>query len=40
VEYKESELGKLRSEKNKKNVAEKKHHHTMGPCGYKIAEPK
>jgi hypothetical protein len=40
VEYKESELGKLRSEKNKKNAAKKKYHHMMGPCSYKTAEPK
>jgi hypothetical protein len=40
VEYKESELGKLRSEKNKKNAAKKKYHHTMGPGCYKTAEPK
>jgi hypothetical protein len=40
VEYKESELGKLRSTKNKINAAKKKYHHTMGPGGYKITEPK
>jgi hypothetical protein len=40
VEYKESELGKLRSEKNKRNIAKKKYHHTMGLGGYKTAEPK
>jgi hypothetical protein len=40
VEYKESELGKLRSAKNKKNVAKKVYHHTMGPGGYKTVEPK
>jgi hypothetical protein len=40
VEYKESELGKLRSDKNKINAAKKKYHHTLGPGGYKIVEPK
>jgi hypothetical protein len=40
VEYKESELGKLRSTKNNINAAKKKYHHMMGPSGYKIAEPK
>jgi hypothetical protein len=40
VEYKESKLGKLRSAKNKINAAKKKYHHTMGPGGYNIAEPK
>jgi hypothetical protein len=40
VEYKESELGKLRSAKNKINVTKKKYHHTLGPGGYKTAEPK
>jgi hypothetical protein len=40
VEYKESELGKLRSAKNKINATKKKYHYTMGPGGYKFAEPK
>jgi hypothetical protein len=40
VEYKESELGKQRSEKNKRNAGKKKYHHTMGPGGYKTAKPK
>jgi hypothetical protein len=40
VEYKEYELGKLRSKNNKKNDAKKKYHHTMGPGGYKTTEPK
>jgi hypothetical protein len=40
VEYRESELGKRRSAKNKINAAKKKYHHTMGPGGYKIAESK
>jgi hypothetical protein len=40
VEYKESELGKLRSKKNQLNAAKKKYHHTLGPGGYKRAEPK
>jgi hypothetical protein len=40
VEYKESKLGKLRSKKNEINAAKKKYHHTLGPCGYKRAEPK
>jgi hypothetical protein len=40
AEYKESELGKLRSKKNKINATKKKYHHTMGPGGYKIVEPK
>jgi hypothetical protein len=40
VEYKESELGRLRSKKNQLNAAKKKYHHTLGPGGYKRAEPK
>jgi hypothetical protein len=40
VECKESELGKLRSAKNKINATKKKYHHTLGPGGYKTAEPK
>jgi hypothetical protein len=40
VEYKESELGKLRSKKNQLNAAKKKYHHKLGPGGYKRAEPK
>jgi hypothetical protein len=40
VEYKESELGKLRSAKNKFSAAKNKYHHTFGPGGYKTAEPR
>jgi hypothetical protein len=40
VEYKESKLGKLRSKKNQLNATNKKYHHTLGPGGYKRAEPK
>jgi hypothetical protein len=40
VEYKESELCKLRSKKNQLNDVKKKYHHTLGPGGYKRAEPK
>lgn len=38
--YKESELGKERSAKNKANAAKKLYHHTMGPGGYRTALPK
>jgi hypothetical protein len=37
VEYKQFELGKFRSEKNKINAAKKLYHHTMGPAGYRTA---
>jgi hypothetical protein len=40
VEYKTSEAAKKRSEINKKNVAKKKYHHTMGKGGYKSGRPK
>jgi hypothetical protein len=40
VEYKESELGNLRSAKNKKNAAKRKYHHKVGPGGYKTTAPK
>ena len=37
VAYKESEAAKQKSEKNKENASKKKHHHVMGPGGYKRA---
>jgi hypothetical protein len=40
VEYKESELGKLRSKKNQLNATKKKYHHMLVPGGYKMAETK
>jgi hypothetical protein len=40
VEYKTSEAAKRRSKINKKNVAKKKYHHTMGQGGYKSGKPK
>ena len=40
LEYKDSELAKERSAKNKENAAKKKYHHNMGPGGYRTAEPK
>jgi hypothetical protein len=40
VEYKTLEVAKKRSEKNKKNAAKKKYHHTMGQGGYKSGNPK
>ena len=40
LEYKNSEVAKQRSEKNKENAAKKKYHHKMGTDGYKSAQPK
>ena len=40
LEYKDSELAKERSAKNKENAAKKKYHQKMGPGGYRTAEPK
>jgi hypothetical protein len=40
LEYKESEIAKERSKKNKENAAKKKYHHNMGAGGYISAEPK
>jgi len=40
LEYKNSEIAKQRSEKNKENAAKKKYHHKLGPGGYGSAEPK
>ena len=40
VAYKESEIAKERSEKNKENAKKKQYHHVMGPGGYKGAVPK
>jgi hypothetical protein len=40
VEYKTSEEAKNWSEINKKNVAKKKYHHTLGQGGYKFGKPK
>ena len=40
LEYKDSELAKERSRKNKENAAKKIYHHKMGAGGYRSAEPK
>ena len=40
LEYKDSEVAKERSAKNKENAAKKIYHHNMGPGGYRTAEPK
>ena len=40
VEYKNSELARQRSEKNKENAKKKIYHHKMGTGGYRTAEPK
>ena len=40
LEYKNSELARQRSEKNKENAKKKKYHHKMGTGGYRTAEPK
>ena len=40
VQHKESDEAKRRSAINKANAAQKKVYHTMGPGGYKSAEPK
>jgi len=40
LEYKDSEVAKERSAKNKENAAKKKYHHKLGPGGYRTAEPK
>ena len=40
LEYKDSELAKQRSKKNKENAGKKKYHHKLGGGGYVSAEPK
>jgi hypothetical protein len=39
LQYKESEVAKERSRKNKANAAKKIYHHTMGSGGYKTTVP-
>ena len=40
LEYKNLEVARQRSEKNKKNINKKIYHHKMGTGGYRIAGPK
>ena len=40
MEFKESELSKERSRKNKANAAKKTQCHRLGPGGYAVAMPK
>jgi hypothetical protein len=39
MQYKESEVGKEISQKNKANAAKNIYHHTMGSTGYKTSVP-
>ena len=40
MEYKCSELGIERVQRNKENASKKVYHHTLGPGGYKMEKPK
>ena len=40
MKFKESELSKERSRKNKANAAKKQQFHRLGPGGYAVAMPK